>query len=145
MNTPKWHPPTNPPGKEQRILVFSDCYPQGHQMRFRLLTGQFLKTTAEATLWMDCEEILATHTGQDPKNPERETQEWVKNITKNEKTKLGDLKTMLLEACDALGLNKEEMDRRFQLAGPEDFNKKEGIYFLLTGKPHPSKKGYTWG
>ena len=39
----------DPPADSVRILVFSPCYPKGHEMRYRILDARFFKTAAEAT------------------------------------------------------------------------------------------------
>ena len=35
--------------KGVRVLVFSPVYPEGHEMRYRLMDGQFVRISTEAT------------------------------------------------------------------------------------------------
>ena len=44
------------PESGQRVVAFSPVYPKGHEMRFRILDGQFLRITTEVEYWADCEE-----------------------------------------------------------------------------------------
>lgn len=37
------------PEDGERILVFSPCYPKGHEMRHRILDARFFKIVTEAT------------------------------------------------------------------------------------------------
>lgn len=39
----------DPPEGGERILVFSPCYPKGHEMRYRILDARFFKIVTEAT------------------------------------------------------------------------------------------------
>ena len=45
------------PEGNQRVLVFSPCYPVGHEMRFRILSGQFLRLTDDVESWVCCESL----------------------------------------------------------------------------------------
>jgi hypothetical protein len=79
-----------------------------------------------------------------PKQDPMETQHHAQNIAENERMDTGDTKAAILMACKTLGLNPQEAEKRYELAGGEDLKKKEGIYFILTGNPYPNKKGYQW-
>ena len=46
------------PERGQRVVAFSPVYPEGHEMRFRILDGQFLRITTEVEYWTDCEELF---------------------------------------------------------------------------------------
>ena len=37
--------------EDERILVSSPCYPENHEMRFRVINGQFLHLCEEVTHW----------------------------------------------------------------------------------------------
>jgi len=39
------------PNKDDRILIFSPCYPKGDEMRYRIVDAQFFKRTKYATHW----------------------------------------------------------------------------------------------
>lgn len=134
-----WKTPEEKPQKGERILVFSDCYAKEDIMRYRLMDAQFLKVTTEATLWISCDELLT----QIPQIPiETSLMEWCKNLASTSKE--GDIKMRLLNASEDLQLDFEEVNLRYQSATQSDFDRKEGIYFILTGEKFPSKKGYTW-
>lgn len=43
------------PEHGQRVIAFSPVYPKGHEMRFRILDGQFVRITTEVEYWAYCE------------------------------------------------------------------------------------------
>lgn len=48
----------NLPPPDTRVLAFSSCYPKGHDMRWRMLSSQFLRLCSEVDLWTECEQLL---------------------------------------------------------------------------------------
>lgn len=69
------------PAHNQRVIAFSDCHPVGHEMRFRIISGQFVKRAEDVTLWADCEELLKLHTIPAPpaeKPPKKKLEKTVK-------------------------------------------------------------------
>ena len=53
-----WHKRDEAPPKGSRILAFSPCHPVGHEMRFRVMGGEWLERSSDVELWADCESIL---------------------------------------------------------------------------------------
>jgi hypothetical protein len=43
------------PERGERVIAFSPVYPKGHEMRFRILDGQFIRITTEVEYWAYCE------------------------------------------------------------------------------------------
>lgn len=43
------------PERGERVIAFSPVYPRGHEMRFRILDGQFIRITTEVEYWAYCE------------------------------------------------------------------------------------------
>ena len=39
------------PDNEQRVLTYSDCYPDNPEMAYRILSGQFVRICTEVTHW----------------------------------------------------------------------------------------------
>lgn len=57
------------PERGERVIAFSPVYPKGHEMRFRILDGQFIRITTEVEYWAYCEPMadsLPNATAQAP-------------------------------------------------------------------------------
>lgn len=52
-----WIPATTPPPETltDRVLVYSNAYPQGSPMRFRMMNAQFVRVCTDATAWCEIE------------------------------------------------------------------------------------------
>lgn len=46
------------PERGERVIAFSPVYPKGHEMRFRILDGQFIRITTEVEYWAYCEPMM---------------------------------------------------------------------------------------
>jgi hypothetical protein len=46
------------PLDDKRVLVFSPIYPKGHEMRFRVVNGQFVRLMGEVTHWRSLEPLV---------------------------------------------------------------------------------------
>lgn len=68
-----------------------------------------------------------------------EIAEWSQNIY-NSVNSGGDLLIELHDAAKELGLNWPDVEKRYFNMTVNIFD----IYFVLSGKPHPSKNGYIW-
>jgi hypothetical protein len=59
-----------PPG---RPVVFNwsalDPYPKGHEMRFRILDGQFIRITTEVEYWAYCEPMADSLPNKEARQP----------------------------------------------------------------------------
>jgi hypothetical protein len=70
--------------------------------------------------------------------------EWAKNLARNYRHGYGSgIKSQLIDAAKEIGLNWQDIDRRYQHAGGDDLASEKGVYFVLTGKQHPAG-GYAW-
>lgn len=69
---------------------------------------------------------------------------WAKNIAQREREGDSRTKAEILEACEKLKLDWPSAEKRYELAQGGDLAKKEGIFFILTGKKYPNPKGYSW-
>lgn len=43
---------------EERILIFSSIYPEGHPMRYRVIDKHFLKTCTDVDAWIPLSDSL---------------------------------------------------------------------------------------
>ncbi len=57
MEKPSWHSKEETPIEGKRVLTFSPAYPIGHDMRFRIVDGQFVRIMLEVSFWLYLDEI----------------------------------------------------------------------------------------
>jgi hypothetical protein len=57
------------PERGERVIAFSPVYPKGHEMRFRILDGQFIRITTEVEYWAYCEPMADSLPNKEARQP----------------------------------------------------------------------------